>query len=116
MAFYGHQFGSPLLQAKARTPFVISDQSQQFAKLAFDDEYAVSFKVLNSELKKLGVKVPTLYKQYVELCIDKGCHFIDFNIDPDFNDCIDSLVMMEVDKITPKKRLRYIEKTIKLDA
>jgi len=116
VAFYGHQFGSPSLQAKARMPFVISDQSQQFAKLTFDDEYAVSFKVLNSELKKLGVKVPTLYKQYVELCIDKGCHFIDFNIDPDFNDCIDSLVMMEVDKIAPKKRLRYIEKTIKLDA
>ena len=97
-------------------PFVISDQSQQFAKLAFDDDYAVSFKVLNSELKKLGVKVPTLYKQYVELCIDKGCHFIAFNIDPDFNDCIDSLVMMEIDKIAPKKRQRYIEKSLKLDA
>ena len=116
VSFYDHQFKSPLMQAKARTPFVISDRSQQFAKLAFDDEYSVSFKVLNTELKKLGVKVPTLYKQYVELCIDKGCHFIDFNIDPDFNDCIDSLVMMEIDKIAPKKRQRYIEKTVKLDA
>lgn len=67
---------------------------------------------MNSELKKLGVKVPTLYKQYVELCVDKGCHFIDFNIDPDFNNCIDSLIMVEVDKIAPKKRQRYIEKSL----
>ena len=52
-----------------------------------------------------------LYKQYVELCTDNGCHFIDFNIDPEFNNCIDSLVMIELDKITQKKRTRYIENT-----
>jgi hypothetical protein len=49
-----------------------------------------------------------LYKQYVELCVDKGCHFIDFNIDPNFSNCIDSLILIEIDKIAPKKRNRYI--------
>lgn len=67
---------------------------------------------MNSELKKLGVKVPTLYKQYVELCTEQGCHFIDFNIDPNFNNCIDSLVMIELKNITEKKRQRYIERAV----
>lgn len=75
----------------------------------FSADYPTSFRILNTELKKLGVKVPTLYKQYVELCIDQGCHFIGFNIDPEFNNCIDSLIMVEIDKITPKKQQRYIK-------
>jgi hypothetical protein len=41
--------------------------------------------------------------------VDNGCHFIDFNVDPAFNQCIDGLIMVEIDKITPKKRQRYIE-------
>jgi len=109
ISFYKQQFGSDLQLAKARTPFIVSEAAQKFAQSEFSGDYKTSFKILNSELKKLGVKVPTLYKQYVELCTAKGCHFIDFNIDPDFNNCIDSLVMIELECITEKKRRRYIE-------
>ncbi len=112
ISFYKQQFGCDLKLADARSPFIISEQSRQFAESEFTDDYKASFKILNSELKKLGVKVPTLYKQYVELCTDKGCHFIDFNIDPDFNNCIDSLIMVELNKITTKKRQRYIERKL----
>ncbi len=112
IGFYKQQFGTDLPRAKAKTPFVISEQCRQFAAQEFNGDYSTSFKILVSELKKLGVKVPTLYKQYVELCIDNGCHFIDFNIDPDFNNCIDSLIMVEIDKIAPKKRMRYIERQL----
>ena len=112
ISFYKQQFGSDLSLATAKTPFIISDQAQQFAAAEFNEDYKTSYKILNSELKKLGVKVPTLYKQYVELCTDKGCQFIDFNIDPDFNNCIDSLIMVELDKITDKKKQRYIERKL----
>jgi len=109
ISFYQQQFGSDLALATAKKPFIVSDKNQHFAKSEFNADYSHSFKILNSELKKLGVKVPTLYKQYVELCADKGCHFIDFNIDPAFNNCIDSLIMVELDKITDKKKQRYIK-------
>lgn len=112
ISFYKQQFGSEKILATAKMPFVISEQNQQFAETEFNDDYKTSYKLLNSELKKLGVKVPALYKQYVELCTDKGCHFIDFNVDPDFNNCIDSLIMVDLDKITEKKRLRYIEREL----
>ena len=109
ISFYQQQFTSDLQLAKARKPFTVSAAAKAFARTEFTGDYKTSLKILNSELKKLGVKVPTLYKQYVELCTEKGCHFIDFNIDPDFNNCIDSLVMIELDSITDKKRQRYIE-------
>ena len=109
--FYQQQFGQNSPNAKARTPYVISDE-RGFGLNDFTHDYSSSYKILNSELKKLGVKVPTLYKQYSELCIEGGCHFIDFNVDADFNDCIDGLIMVEIDKITPKKKQRYIEKLL----
>lgn len=112
ISFYQQQFGSEFHLAKARTPFIVSQEAKEFAQSEFSGDYKTSFKILNSELKKLGVKVPVLYKRYVELCTDKGCHFIDFNIDPDFNDCIDSLVMIELDSITEKKRQPYIEREL----
>jgi putative hemolysin len=108
VAFYNQQFGNSLPQIKARSPFQLSEASRQFALAEFNADYPSCFKVLNSELKRLGVKVPTLYKQYVELCIDRGCHFISFNVDSEFSDCIDSLILVEIDKIAPKKKQRYI--------
>ncbi|MFI3215913.1 MAG: lysophospholipid acyltransferase family protein, partial [Methylococcales bacterium] len=90
ISFYQQQFGQNSPHAKARTPYVISDE-RGFGLNDFTHDYSSSYKILNSELKKLGVKVPTLYKQYSELCIEGGCHFIDFNVDADFNDCIDGL-------------------------
>ncbi|MCX7089166.1 MAG: lysophospholipid acyltransferase family protein [Methylococcales bacterium] len=108
IGFYQQQFGMDSPQTSAKMPFVISDDMQQFAFDAFNSDYSTSFKILNSELRKLGVKVPTLYKQYVELCVEDGCRFMAFNIDPAFNNCIDSLIMVEIAKITPKKKQRYI--------
>lgn len=109
VGFYRQQFGSSLIRAKARKPFMISDESRQFAAREFNADYSSAYKTLNAELRKLGVKVPALYKHYVELCVDKGCRFVDFNVDPVFNNCIDGLIMIEIDKIAPKKRQRYIE-------
>ena len=37
-----------------------------------------------------------------------GVQFMDFGIDPDFNHCIDGLVWVDVSRIKPHKRARYI--------
>lgn len=112
VGFYQQQFGHDLPPVQARMPFHVSEETEAFAKAEFCFDYSTNFKTLKSELQQLGVKVPTLYKQYVELCVDNGCHFLGFNVDPDFNYCIDSLVMIEVDKIAPKKKQRYITKSL----
>jgi hypothetical protein len=63
---------------------------------------------LKEQLKTMDVAVPTLYKQYAEVCEPGGVRFIDFNIDADFGYCIDGLVMVDLEQLKPSKRKRYL--------
>lgn len=72
-------------------------------------DYAHSFKVLKAQMAALGESVPTLYKQYTEVTEYGGTRFLDFGLDPDFGDCIDGLVMVDIYRLKAKKRARYID-------
>jgi len=108
IGFYREQFGSNQDLASAKRPIKLNKENQKIAKHLFAEDYKTSYKKLNALLDVEGVKVPTLFKQYAEVCDDKGCRFIDFSIDPDFNDCIDALILVEIAKLKPKKRQRYL--------
>ncbi len=56
----------------------------------------------------MGAAVPTLYKQYTEICEPDGVQFLSFGIDPDFNDCVDGLVLVDLTRLKDKKRQRYM--------
>jgi hypothetical protein len=56
----------------------------------------------------MGAAVPTLYKQYGELCQPHGVQFLAFGIDAAFADCLDGLVLVDLEKLKDKKRQRYI--------
>ena len=71
-------------------------------------DYKEEFTKLKHLLANMGVAIPTLYKQYTELCEPGGVQFISFNIDPDFNDCIDGLVLTDITQLKQKKYKRYI--------
>ncbi|MBO1927916.1 lysophospholipid acyltransferase family protein [Thiomicrorhabdus sp. 6S2-11] len=107
-AFYLQQFGDYQSLVQARQPFAISEESLAIAKQEFSSDYSASLKKLNALLALEGVKLPTLFKQYAELCDDKGCRFIDFNIDPLFADCIDAFIFVDISKVKDKKRQRYM--------
>lgn len=107
VSFYRQHFapieaagGAPL--APSRRPYPATDP--HFADL----DYGVALTELKSRLGNLGCAIPTLYKQYSELCEPGGVQFMDFGIDPDFNHCIDGLVWVDVSRIKPHKRARYI--------
>lgn len=109
--FYTLYFGSEEKPVTALTPYQL--EPQQKAKLAqqFDgNDYRADFKQLKSMLNVMGHTVPTLYKQYTEVCEKDGVMFSDFNIDPDFADCIDGFVIVDIEKLKPKKHARYIDR------
>ena len=70
-----------------------------------------NFLILKKNLNFYGASVPTLYKQYADLCDDGGIVFMGFNIDEEFNNCIDSFILVNVEKIKEKKHARYIGST-----
>lgn len=104
--FYSTYFPAKFGHATARVPFKHStDSLVSFA----GNDYKKEFSELKHLLANMGLNVPTLYKQYSEVCEKDGVGFLDFNIDPDFCDCIDGLVVVDSNKLLPKKRKRYIQ-------
>ena len=63
---------------------------------------------LKNELQINGNAIPTLYKQYSDLCEEGGVSFMDFGIDRSFDDCVDGFILVEIEKLKPNKRKRYL--------
>lgn len=95
--------------ASSKQPYRLSSDLTEHLKRNFSgDDYKQDFKSLKYILSNMGCSIPTLFKQYSELCEPGGLVFLDFGIDAGFGDCIDGLVMVDTKKIKQKKRARYI--------
>lgn len=103
--FYRTHFPPRFGQATSKLPYQVSaDALHTFS----GENYKKEFSELKHLLANMGVNVPTLYKQYSEICEKEGVAFLDFNVDPDFADCIDGLVVVDLNSLTEKKRKRYL--------
>ena len=67
------------------------------------------FKQLKSLLANFNCAVPTLFKQYAEVCEYGGMHFHCFNVDPDFNNCIDAFIVVDLHALKASKAKRYLQ-------
>lgn len=110
--FYTLYFGEDENKACSRTPFHFTEPLASLERHFNGEDYKADFKKLKTLLSNLGSSIPPLYKQYTELCEPGGVTFLDFNIDRDFNDCVDGLVIVDTTKLKKKKRRRYIDETI----
>lgn len=100
--YYQQYYGMAEPLAAARTPFVqvVAEPLQEDAEQAF--------RSLRKLLSDAGLAVPTLYKQYTDLCQPGGVRFVAFNVDDQFGDCIDGLIVVDLDLLKPHKRQRYL--------
>jgi putative hemolysin len=103
-AFYTHYFPDNENIASAKIPYPICTIAKENFK---DLEYKEGLAWLKDALKHMNVSLPTLYKQYTEICDEGGVRFASFNIDPDFQNCIDGLVIVDMTMLKAKKRKRY---------
>lgn len=107
--FYRHYFPDTQQLASARSPYLLDADAETLTRSVFrGDDCREDFSRLRQQLDFLGVSVPTLYKQYSELCEPGGVSFLDFGVDADFNYCIDGLVLVDTRKVKARKRERYI--------
>lgn len=110
--FYRNYFPDRDSLGRSLTPYVIDQDTEEELQRLFDgNDYSADFTVLRGQLEFLGVSVPTLYKQYSELCEPGGVRFLDFGVDADFNFCVDGLVLVDTDYVKARKRQRYIGDT-----
>lgn len=105
VSFYQTHFPAKFGKATSKIPYRPSAEALN----TFDgNDYKAEFTELKHLLANMGVNVPTLYKQYTEICHAPGAAFLDFNVDPDFCDCIDGLIVVDLTQLTEKKRKRYL--------
>ncbi len=107
ISFYRLHFAPQQTVATSRRPYPAS-LPHVLANFGGTD-YQEDLVRLKSMLNNMACGIPTLYKQYSELCEPGGVQFIDFGTDPEFNNCIDGLVLVDMQKLKPSRYQRYIE-------
>lgn len=107
--FYQKHFADKESLASARVPYVFDAELQHRVNSTLVSQDAdTDFTTMREQLAHMNVSVPTLYKQYADICEPSGVRFIDFNIDANFGNCIDGLVMVDLQQLKPAKRKRYL--------
>lgn len=104
-----HYFGSAQPFAQARNPIrappaLTAEIVAALAELPVDQGMGL----LRRRVAELGGQFPVLYRQYVDLCAADGVTFADFGLDPAFGHCIDGLIRLDLGRLKPAKRARYL--------
>ena len=99
VAFYRLWFPAthPLAESRRPYPASLPDVLAQFGGENYSED-----------LGNLGCGIPPLYKQYSEVCEPGGVQFIDFGSDPEFNNCVDGLVLVDLTYLKANRYQRYI--------
>jgi putative hemolysin len=105
VAYYQCYHGGGESIAASMRPFRYFAAPPSFDGLDAD----TAFDVLKSNLSALGATVPTLYRQYTDLCEPGGARFLAFGVDPAFSDSIDGLIEVDLHCVRPNKRRRYLQ-------
>ena len=95
--------------ATSRMPYLIDKRTQKSLSVLMPGENRdADFSTLRNQLEFIGVRVPTLYKQYADAFEEGGLRFSAFNVDPKFKNCVDGLIIGDLRKLAKKKRKRYM--------
>ena len=109
--YYQHYYGTAQKLATPNNEFKLTEQQfKQCQNLFCGDDVKEDFVELKHILANMGAQVPTLFKQYTELCEPGGVQFLSFSVDPEFNNCIDGLVLVDLEKVKASKAKRYLGK------
>ena len=90
--------------ARPRNPFPDSAEAPMETRFASQDAQAISD--LITDLEEDGKGMPVLLRQYLKL----GARALAFNVDPDFSDVLDVLVVIDLKKTDPRILDRYFGK------
>ncbi len=111
---YNKWFGEKEVVVQSKNRFIIPDtELLRYNNLFVGNSFKDDYKILKQMLKPYNLTVPVLYKHYAELCEQDGVKFLDFGVDRDFEDCIDGFIVIDVDKIKPEKKEKYVNYFLK---
>ncbi|MGQ9797927.1 MAG: GNAT family N-acyltransferase [Ignavibacterium sp.] len=97
-------------------PFELSKNSVEKLNQIFNgNDYQKELAILKNLLNNLGFTIPVLYKQYADLCLPGGVQFLGFNIDSNFGNCVDALILVDLYYLKETKKRRYLNRNTFID-
>jgi len=107
--FFGHYFHTDEAWVTHKNPYRMTSDLQSYCETLFlGNDYKTNQRLLKEELGYMSYTIPTLYKQYSEVCEDGGVKFLDFGFDASFNNCIDGFIVVDLHMLKESKRKRYM--------
>ncbi|MEC7244055.1 MAG: GNAT family N-acetyltransferase, partial [Pseudomonadota bacterium] len=98
------------VHALPKNPFRLSAEAEnEIESLMTGSDIEADFAAMREQLGHMQVRIPTLYRQYADLCDTGGVSFSAFNVDAAFSMCLDSFVMVDLTAIKPAKYERYVQ-------
>ena len=98
------------VHALPKTPFKLSAEAEnEIESLMTGSDIEDDFAAMREQLGHMQVRIPTLYRQYADLCDTGGVSFSAFNVDAAFSMCLDSFVMVDLTAIKQAKYERYVQ-------
>ena len=108
--FYRKWFEAKPRLAVSCNPYEIKPgPERELAGSFIGTTYKEDLNLLKMRLRMQGASIPILYRQYSELTDEGGATFSDFGVDQAFGDCIDGFVQVDLHRLTPLKRSRFID-------
>jgi putative hemolysin len=108
--FYRIYFGCQHYLGEAKIPYRLSLPGREACEGLFTGkDFEQDQQELKNQLALYDLTIPTLFKQYTDLCEPGGACFLDFGIDPDFANCTDGMILVDIHRVKSAKRKRYMD-------
>ena len=88
-------------------PLETNTNEEEMKKIFIHDSFSDDYKILNTEVRKLGVNIPPLVNAY--MCLSPTMKMFGTAINDEFGDVEESGILIKIDEITTEKHQRYID-------
>ena len=107
--FLRKYFGDKKKLVTLRIPVKVT--TRQYDRLFDGKDFKENYRILNTEVRKLGVNIPPLVNSYMNL--SPSMIYLGTGINDDFANIYDSGILIAFDELYPEKKKRHVESFLK---
>ena len=105
--FLGKHFGDPDRLVVANEPLQLDTPDEELAALFVETDFRADYRILNTEVRKLGFNIPPLVNAYMGL--SPTMRSFGTAINHEFGEVEETGILIAVDEILEEKRMRHID-------
>ena len=109
--FLNKHFGDKENLIIPMNPLKLETPTEELSKVLCGDSLREDYRILNTEIRKLGINIPPLVNAYMGL--SPTMKMFGTAINDDFGDVEETGILIAVDEILEEKRLRHIDSFVK---